>query len=205
MPNLIYINRPDNRTIYKYSSLEGIAMLHRKICASLIALVLTAAQAVAQQQEQHHPAGTPPAAAAPGMPGGAMAGVSDMPMMGMMRMMMGRDGMADMSMMAEHVEGRLAFLKTELKITDAQLPLWNAVADVIRANAKGMGEMSGGMMGSEQTAALPEKLALREKMMTAHLEALRKFKAAVDPLYAALSEEQKKTADQLLIGPMGMM
>jgi hypothetical protein len=41
----------------------------------------------------------------------------------MMRMMMGQDGIR---MMAKHIEGRLAFLKTELKITDAQLPLWNA-------------------------------------------------------------------------------
>ena len=32
---------------------------------------------------------------------------------------------------AGHVEGRIAFLKTELKITDAQMPLWNAVADAI--------------------------------------------------------------------------
>jgi hypothetical protein len=110
-----------------------------------------------------------------------------------------------MSMMAGHVEGRLAFLKTELKITDAQLPLWNAVADAIRANAKNMGGMAEGMMGSMQAGTLPEKLAAREKMMTAHLEALSKFKAAVDPLYAALSDEQKKTADELLIGPMGMM
>ena len=56
----------------------------------------------------------------------------------------------------------------------------------LRANAKSMSEMSGGMMGASQAAMLPEKLALREKMMTAHLEALRKFKAAVEPLYAAL-------------------
>jgi LTXXQ motif family protein len=139
------------------------------------------------------------------MPGGAMAGAGGMPMMGRMGMMMGQDGLAGMSMMAGHVEGRLAFLKTELKITDAQLPLWNAVADAIRANAKSMGVMSDGMMGSSQTAALPEKLALREKMMTAHLEALHRLKAAVDPLYAALSDEQKKTADELLMGPMGMM
>jgi len=125
--------------------------------------------------------------------------------MGMMRMMMGRDGMSMMGAMARHVEGRLAFLKTELKITDAQLPLWNAVADAMRANAKNMGDMAGGMMGGSQTATLPDKLAMREKMMTTHLEALRKFKAAVDPLYAALSDEQKKTADELLIGPMGMM
>jgi len=134
-----------------------------------------------------------------------MAGAGDMPMMGMMRMMMGRDGMSMMGAMTRHVEGRLAFLKTELKITDAQLPLWNAVADAIRANAKSMGDIAGGMMGGSQTATLPDKLAMREKMMAAHLEALQKFKAAVDPLYAALSEEQKKTADELLIGPMGMM
>ena len=183
-------------------------MRRPKVYASLAVMVaLLGAPAFAQHQEheQHHSAGTPPATGmqSQGMPGGAMAGPGGMPMIGMMRMMMGPDGMG---MMAGHVEGRLAFLKTELKITDAQLPLWNAVADAIRANAKSMSEMmSGGMMGSSQTATLPEKLALREKMMTAHLEALRKFKAAVDPLYAALSTEQKKTADELVMGPMGMM
>jgi len=131
---------------------------------------------------------------------GAMSGAGGM--MGMMRMMMGQDGMG---MMAGHVEGRLAFLKTELKITDAQLPLWNAVADAIRANVKSMSEMmSGGIMGGSQTATLPERLALREKMMTEHLEGLRRLKTAVDPLYAALSPEQKKAADELVMGPMGM-
>ena len=68
-----------------------------------------------------------------------------------------------------------------------------------------MGGMAEGMIGSMQTGTLPDKLAAREKLITAHLEALRKFKAAVDPLYAALGDEQKKTADELLIGPMGMM
>src|SRR5215472_2090905 len=164
-------------------------MRRPKVYASLAVMVaLLGAPAFAQHQEheQHHSAGTPPATGmqSQGMPGGAMAG---------------------MAMMTGHVEGRLAFLKTELKITDAQLPLWNAVADAIRANGKSMSEMmSGGMMGSSQTATLPEKLALREKMMTRQLEALWKFKAAVDPLYAALSPEQKKSADELLMGPMGM-
>ena len=40
--------------------------------------------------------------------------------MPMMRMMMGQNGIP---MMAKHMEGRLAFLKTELKITDAVIPL----------------------------------------------------------------------------------
>src|SRR6516225_3206981 len=157
--------------------------------AVILALAVTPTFAQQPEHEQHHPGETPPAAEmrGPGMPGGGMAGSGGMPMMG------------------GHVEGRLAFLKTELKITDAQLPLWNAVAAAIRANGKSESEMSGPMMGSMHTGTLPEKLAAREKMMTAHLEALRKFKAAVDPLYAALSDEQKKTADELLIGPMGMM
>jgi len=49
--------------------------------------------------------------------------------MPMMRMMMGQGGMP---MMAKHIDGRLAFLKTELKITDAQLPLWNVFAQAMR-------------------------------------------------------------------------
>ena len=167
-------------------------MCHRTVFVWLMLMLAVVAGPGLAQQPRHdeHPP-PPPAAGAPGsvMHGGA----GDMPMMGMMRMMMG------------HVEGRLAFLKTELRITDAQLPLWNAVADTIRANAKAMGDMAGGMMGGSQSATLPDKLDMREKMMTAHLEALRKFKAAVAPLYVALSDEQKKTADELLIGPMGMM
>src|SRR6516164_2528186 len=57
----------------------------------------------------------------------------------------------------------------------------------------------------QPSGTLPEKLAGREKAMTAHLEALRKLKSAIEPLYAALSDEQKKTADQLMVGPMGIM
>lgn len=114
-----------------------------------------------------------------------------MPMMGMMQMMAG------------HVEGRIAFLKTELKITDAQMPVWNAVADAIRAAPKDVSGMPCmPMMQSSDT--LPERLAAREKAMTAHLEALRKLRSAVEPLYVALSDDQKKTADQLMIGPIGM-
>jgi LTXXQ motif family protein len=183
-------------------------MVSRKNCASLTLLLgLLASPALAQQQAhpEHHPSATPAPEAA--MPGQAMPGGGSM--MGMMRMMMGQDGMGGMPMMAAmagHVEGRLAFLKTEWNITDAQLPLWNTFAQAVRDNAKAMQDMMhGGMMGAGQSATLPDKLAMREKMMTAHLDALRKLKTAVDPLYAALSDEQKKTADEIMLTPMGMM
>lgn len=132
-------------------------------------------------------------------------GMQNMPMGMMCSMMrgagMGGMPMGGMPMMADRTEGRIAFLKTELKITDAQLPLWNAVADAIRANAKG----GMGMMDSMGQGSLTERMAAREKHLASQAEALRKFKSAVDPLYAALSDEQRKTADQLLMSPMGMM
>jgi len=135
-----------------------------------------------------------------GMPMGSTPGTSgSMPMMGMMQMMMGQHGMAG------HIEGRIAFLKTELKITEAQQPLWDAVADAMRANTKDMTGMANCMSMMQSPGTLPEKLAAREKDMSAQLEALRKLKMAVEPLYAALSEDQKKTADQLMVGPMGIM
>lgn len=176
---------------------------------AILVVALALAVGPARAQQEHHPA----AATAPGgmMPGGSsmmMPGASagGMPMMGMMMGQEGMGGMRMMAAMAEHVEGRLAFLKTELKITDAQLPLWSAFAQAARENAKAMqGMMQGGMMGASQSATLPTKLALRETMIAAHLEALRKLKTAVDPLYAALSDEQKKTADALVLSPMGMM
>jgi hypothetical protein len=163
-------------------------------------LALTAAGAFAQTATPPATGGspTPPTQ---GMPMGAMPGgwsgmeMGGMPMMGMLQMM-GQHGMSG------HVEGRIAFLKTELKITNSQQPLWDAVADAMRVNANDMTDMPMSMMESSST--LPEKFAAREKAMTARLDALRKLKAAIEPLYATLSDDQKKTADQLMIGPMGM-
>ena len=177
--------------------------MDRKTSLALaIALALAASGAFAAEAERdaHHPGTTPPAATTMG--GMSMSGMSgnanSTPMMDMMQMMMGQNGMAG------HVEGRIAFLKAELKITDAQQPLWNTVADAMRANAKRMPVMANGMPMMGSAATLPERLAAHETMMAAHLDGLRKFKAAVEPLYAALAADQKKTADTLMIGPMGM-
>jgi hypothetical protein len=166
---------------------------------------LLASPALAQSTG-HAPAKTEAAHDAHAAPGGVTPGSGGMPMMGQGMMdMMGRDGMSGMgAMMASHVEGRIAFLKTELKITEPQQKLWDAVADAMRTNARGMGGMPGGMAMTGSAATLPDNLATREKTMAAHLEQLRTLKAAVAPLYAALGDEQKKTADELMSGPMGM-
>ena len=72
--------------------------------------------------------------------------------------------------MADHVEGRIAFLKAELNITEAQMTQWDAFADAIRSNATRMSGMpaimmQGGMMGQDGTSmSAPDRLDCMEKM-----------------------------------------
>jgi uncharacterized small protein (DUF1192 family) len=159
----------------------------------------------------HHPATPAPAAA----PGGAMpapAGMAGaMPMMDMSKMMQMMRGMmmsggAGMSMMAfEHVEGRIAFLKAELAITDAQLPKWNAFADTLRAGAKSMQETMSKMMQGGMPATAPARADAMVQMMASRLEGMKAVASAGKLLYDVLTDAQKKVADELMSAPMGRM
>jgi hypothetical protein len=188
---------------------------------------------VAQDHDAHHPdAGTaaqaqaaPPPAAQPAAPqagrmgpammgntaGGAMPGsmmggsmmgqgqIGPGGMMSMMNMMMGPQAGGD------HVEGRIAFIKAELKITEAQAPQRNAFAEAVRGNVGRMVEMQKSMMGGQGApSTLPARLALEDKLLTAHLAALKKTEDALAQLYGVLSDDQKKIADTIILGPMGM-
>jgi hypothetical protein len=120
--------------------------------------------------------------------------------------MMGGSAEAMCSAMASHIEGRLGYVKAELKVTDAQEPLWNAYAAAARENANTMIARCTTMMGKRGSqVSLPDRLDQNEQLMAAHLGSVRAIDKALKPLYAALSDSQKKTADQLFWGPMGMM
>jgi hypothetical protein len=121
----------------------------------------------------------------------------------MRQMMMGQQG--GMGMPFEHTEGRIAFLETELKITDAQTPQWNAFADTLRANAKAHQAMHEQMAKGGMPSSWLERLAFQQKAMSTRLDGLKALETAAKPLYAVLTDDQKKLADQLLSGPMGMM
>lgn len=106
----------------------------------------------------------------------------------------------------EFVDGRLAFLKAELKIADRQMPEWNAFAAAVRANAKTINaHVRPFYAGNWAAKPLPERLDDQEKVLAARLEAFKRTGAAVKPLYAALDDPQKKVADVILLGPMGPM
>jgi hypothetical protein len=100
---------------------------------------------------------------------------------------------------ARHVEGRIAYLKAELNITDAQAPQFERVAQAMRDNAKTMEQavdQHRAMRGQPQTAV--QRLESRAQFATLRAQDDQRFVEAFKPLYASLSDNQKKAADELL-------
>ena len=173
--------------------------LNSALAAVALASTLTVAQAQITQ-EQDHPAHHHSSEAMTPAQSPAMG-----PRGHQMMMMSGdRAGMMPM-MQPRHIEGRIAFLKTELKITDAQSQQWNVFADALRENANAMTTMHDQMMHEDTTTSAPEMAEHEVKMLSMRLERLKTIAAAETTLYAALSDDQKKTADELLSTPMGHM
>lgn len=102
------------------------------------------------------------------------------------------------------IDGRIAFLQAELKISAEQKPLFDAFATALRDAAAGMQPMHQRMWSRDVPENLPDRLQWQIDEMSTRLKAMETVKAAAVPLYEALSSEQKALADQL-IGPMGMM
>lgn len=139
---------------------------------------------------------------------GMMGG--DCPMMGMMGQ--GRGGMMGRGMMSGRqakmgamAEGRLAYLKSELAITDAQNAAWTGYADAVKSRVDVMHGIREGMMTTMQTGTAIERLDARIKNMEVMVEAMKAVKPATETLYAALTDEQKKLADELIGRDCGAM
>jgi hypothetical protein len=172
------------------------------LAAALLATTVTAASAQTMQDHSAHHAAT--AQAADGKSG-------DSPM-GNMGAMMGGGGMGQMMgcgmAMAQlgHFEDRIASLKAELAITDAQSARWTAFADAWREQANSMRSAMGGMMGAMMNAdpsvSAPDRADAMVAMMSARLEGMKAVVAAEKALYGDLTDAQKKTSDRLLSGPM---
>lgn len=137
----------------------------------------------------------------------------DMPMMHMMRMMgmmaMMGPGTAGAMATIDRVEGRIAFLRAELKISETQASAWNAFADALRTNAQKLAQVRAAMMpqpgsATPQAPTLAERLDMQERWLAAPLEGIRAINAAFTTLYTTLSDDQKKTAGEPLAPHMGM-
>jgi hypothetical protein len=111
--------------------------------------------------------------------------------------------------MMDRIDGRLAFMKTELKIADAQAPAWDDFAKVVRQTSETHNQLMLSMMKSIQDGSffkkpLTERLQFQQTMMESRVEDIKSIRESLDKLYAKLDDTQKKSADEIVLPMMGM-
>ena len=185
------------------------------IAAALLAAAATGSLAQDQQQGQHMPMGQ-----GMGMMGGCpmMGGNMGMGMMGQgMRGMMGpgmQGMMGNMPMgmgmmgqgmgpgmmmgMGPMMEGRLAYLKAELRITDAQVAAWDGYVSAVKARGDTMQSMHTTMMQAMQGGTAIDRMNAHTTAMQSMMDSMNALKPATEALYKVLNDDQKKKADVLL-------
>ena len=160
------------------------------------AALLLAGSALAQPpaEPQAPPRGQPGPMMGPGMMGHGDWAPWMMGMGGHHGMMM------EPGMIQAFAEGKLAFLKSWLGITEAQSGPWNTFADVVRAQAKSLAEAQQKRLPApgQPERTLPQWIDQHLQTMDEHLAAMKKVKPAFDNLYQALTSEQRQKADQLI-------
>jgi hypothetical protein len=97
----------------------------------------------------------------------------------------------------ERVEVRIKELHTKLKITPAQEGLWDNVTRVMRDNAITMEALIKARSEKAGTANAVDDLKSYSGIAEAHADGLKKFIPVFEPLYASMSDAQKKDADTL--------
>ena len=166
------------------------------ITLTFAAMLAASTQGFSQTQpDPHHPADG--AGTTETVPGNQDQQGMSMPMMmnmmsGMMKMMGGggaQMGMGGMNM-TEHTAGRIAFLRAELQITDAQSKVWDAFADAMQKIGSQMKEADMPLMTEASAPQLLARLDSQERMLTARLEGVRAMKAADMPMMAEASAPQ---------------
>jgi len=97
----------------------------------------------------------------------------------------------------ERVEVRIKELHAKLKITPAQEGLWDNVTKTMRDNAITMEALIKARSEGAGTKNAVDDLKSYSAIAEAHADGLKKFIPAFEPLYASMSESQKKDADTL--------
>jgi periplasmic protein CpxP/Spy len=96
---------------------------------------------------------------------------------------------------ADRIEARIKSLHDQLKITEAQAPQWNAVAQVMRDNATAMhAQMEERRQNRGKLSAVADLQDYRQ-VAQAHVDQIDKLIPAFQALYDTMSDAQKKNAD----------
>jgi protein CpxP len=96
---------------------------------------------------------------------------------------------------ADRVEQHITQLHTQLHITPAQQGVWDQFAQVMRENAKNMGETLGHRGTTYASMNAAENMQSYAQVAEVHAQDTQKLAAAFQTLYGSMSDEQKKNAD----------
>jgi hypothetical protein len=95
------------------------------------------------------------------------------------------------------VEMRIKELHKKLRITAAQKPQWDSLAQVMRDNAQAMSDLQKQRAADAQSLSAVDVLKSYESVIQAHEDGMKKFVPPFEALYNTMSDAQKKTADSM--------
>ena len=95
----------------------------------------------------------------------------------------------------DRVEQRIADLHARLHITPDQQALWDPFAQVMRDNAQHMRQAADDRANKLRTMNASENMISYAQLAMQHAQDVQNLATAFQPLYAALSPDQQKTAD----------
>ena len=97
----------------------------------------------------------------------------------------------------DRVEARIKELHAKLKITPEQEEQWSKVTQVMRDNAKTMEALINARLEKAGAMTAIEDLTSYGEIAQAHADGIKTFIPVFQPLYASMSDAQKKNADKL--------
>jgi hypothetical protein len=96
-------------------------------------------------------------------------------------------------------EGRIAYLRTRLEITDEQQPLWENFVETLRGNMQERADARPEPRGRDEPRPnLLERLEREQTRISARADHLNATSETLVPLYNSFSDEQKQVADRVL-------
>jgi len=93
------------------------------------------------------------------------------------------------------VQQRIVDLHKKLGITPAEESLWSAVAQTMRDNASELDKAIDKRENADTTAI--DDLNAYGNVVQTHADGIKKLSAVFSPLYASMSDQQKKVADEV--------
>lgn len=102
--------------------------------------------------------------------------------------------------MSAFADSRVAFLRSELAITEVQEPVWLNYAAALKKHLNGMLSMQDAVLQVLEAKTPVDRMRSYVKAMEIRIGSLKELEGPLATLYAALSPEQQARSEEILTG-----